>query len=263
MDLLRTIKRPLGRLLRSYREARRLRLIHADRIYQLFEQNTLTKLFSLLDVDCVFDIGANAGQYATMLRKQVGYKGLIVSCEPVPYLAELLKRLAAGDDRWHIEDVAISSTDGTAVFNIMKQDQFSSLGTPLHPETFGLEGSNSVVEKITVRTETLCSLYARLQKRFGFGNPFLKLDTQGLDVAIVTAAGDCIHSFVGLQSELAIKRLYSESTDFRDAIQLYLSQGFELTSLVPNNEGHFPRLLEVDCIMTRRDLWTNGGLLSK
>lgn len=255
MDLLQIIKRNLRPLRRSFREARHLRLIHADRLYQLFEQKTLAQLFSLLNVDCVFDIGANAGQYATMLRKQVGYRGFIISCEPVPHLAELVNTIAARDDRWYVEDVAIASTDGTAVFNIMKQDQFSSLGTPLHAEAFGLEGCNAISDQVTVRTETLCSLYDRFRRRLGFHNPFLKLDTQGLDVAIVRAADDCIRQFVGLQSELAVKRLYSESIDFRDAIALYVAQGFELTALVPNNEGHFPRLLEIDCIMTRRDLW--------
>jgi hypothetical protein len=35
-------------------------------------------------------------------------------------------------------------------------------------------------------------------------------------------------------------------------IQKYTALGFVLSALVPNNGGHFPDLLEIDCIMYRR-----------
>lgn len=232
-----------------------MRITKKDRLFELFEQDTLKQLFGLLSVDCVFDIGANAGQYATMLRKRVGYKGLIISCEPIPHLASRLRGLASHDKAWHVEEVAVTNRDGACEFNVMQSDQFSSLGMPSHAEAPGFETANSVASRLVVRGETLCSLYQRMSQQYGFTSPFLKMDTQGFDVAIVMAAGSCLGRFVGLQSELAVKKLYRESVDFRDAIRVYESHGFELTALVPNNEGHFPRLLETDCIMTRRDLW--------
>ena len=60
--------------------------------------------------------------------------------------------------------------------------------------------------------------------------------------------------FVGLQSELAIKRIYERSLDFREALTFYQSLGFELSALIPNNAGHFPVLIEIDCIMGRKDI---------
>jgi len=59
---------------------------------------------------------------------------------------------------------------------------------------------------------------------------------------------------VGLQSELAIKKIYESSVDFRDALTFYQSLGFELSALVPNNAGYFPVLIEIDCIMGRKDI---------
>jgi len=260
MNLLRTIKRPLRWLSRSCREVSKLRITSSDRLYELFEQQTLQKLFEFLKVDCVFDVGANAGQYASMLRKRVGYRGLIISCEPIPHLATHLRSLSVNDKNWYVEEVAISSRNGTTEFNVMQSDQFSSLGTPFHADASGFESLNKVAQRISVRAETLCSLYQRMSRKYGYSNPFLKMDTQGHDVAIVCAAGPCLSKFVGLQSELAVKKLYQESVDFRDAIGIYESRGFELTAFVPNNMGHFPRLLETDCIMIRRDLW---GLSSR
>jgi hypothetical protein len=60
--------------------------------------------------------------------------------------------------------------------------------------------------------------------------------------------------FVGLQSELAVKKLYTNSVDFRSAITLYGECGFQLSAFVPNNAGYFPQLIETDCIMVRDDL---------
>jgi hypothetical protein len=57
-----------------------------------FEQIQIAKLFQALKIDCVFDVGANEGQYARMLRSEVGYTGPIVSFEPVPAAAERLRR---------------------------------------------------------------------------------------------------------------------------------------------------------------------------
>ncbi|HXW74131.1 MAG TPA: hypothetical protein VEK10_04895, partial [Steroidobacteraceae bacterium] len=128
------------------------------------------------DIDCVFDVGANAGQYARMLRQRVGYRGQIVSYEPIPERAATLRAAAAHD---------------------------------------------------------------------------LKLDTQGHDLSVATGAGERLRDFVGLQSELAIQRLYDGAPSFEEALEFYRSRGFELSALVPNNLGHFPRLLEIDCIMFR------------
>ena len=105
-----------------------------------------------------------------------------------------------------------------------------------------------------MRTENLATTVDRLRRQFGFARPFLKLDTQGFDTQIVSAAPEAVKTFVGLQSELAIKKLYADSVDFREAITVYEQCGFELSALVPNNAGHFPRLVEVDCIMVRADL---------
>lgn len=224
------------------------------KMYELWEVDHLQQLFKYFDVDCVFDVGANTGQYATMLREKVGYKGLIVSFEPDPDVAAGLAKKAAGQPRWLVEDLAISAKDGTAQFNVMKESEFSSLSAPRHDQVDLFRELNQVCKTVTVRTENLATTVDRLRGQFGFSRPFLKLDTQGFDTQIVSAAPQAVRTFVGLQSELAIKKLYADSVDFREAITVYEECGFELSALVPNNAGHFPRLIEVDCIMVRADL---------
>jgi hypothetical protein len=122
---------------------------------------------------------------------------------------------------------------------------------------------NRVVEKISVSTESLSAAFHRLQRKYGFMRPFLKLGTQGFDVEVLKSGLDVVQTFVGLQSELAVKKIYDRSVDFREAISFYESLGFELSAFVPNNAGHFPALIEVDCVMVRRNSMTRFLSLSQ
>lgn len=231
-----------------------LRLCDARHLNEVVEPEYLKKLFAHFAIDCVFDIGANAGQYASMLRKQVGYRGLILSFEPIPEMAERIRQASAADEQWQIEELAVSDANGTATFNIMVGSQFSSLSKPRHDETPTFQELNRVTKSIEVRTESLDSVFTRLQQKYGFTHPYLKMDTQGHDVAIARGSSSALPQFIGLQSELAIKKLYASSVDFREAITYYQGRGFELSALIPNNQGKFPELVECDCVMIKAAL---------
>lgn len=243
----------------AIRKAANLRLVDMRRLHAQGECRHLARLLRHYEVDCVFDVGANLGQYAGMLRRKVGFKGLIVSFEPLPDAAAELRRRSAHDPRWIVEEKALSSENGERTFHVMADSQFSSLSAPCHDETGLFEGLNRNVRDIRVVTETLDSAFARLSAAHGFRRPFLKLDTQGHDVDILSHTA-IAGQFVGLQSELAVRRLYEDSVDFRDALALYESLGFALSAFVPNNAGHFPLLIETDCIMIRRNLVADSDL---
>src|SRR5689334_3686533 len=231
-----------------------LRLVDRRRLSQLPERTHMRRLLAYLDVDCVFDVGANTGQYASMLRRRAGFRGRIISFEPIPEAAAEVRRKAERDPLWTVEQVALADTSGTRVFNVMAFSEFSSLSDPKNDEVGLFEEMNRPVRSVLVKTETLAEAFPRLQARYGFRRPFLKLDTQGFDPAVLRGAGAMLSQFVGFQSELSIRRIYQDATDFREALTFYQSLGFELSALVPNNDGHFPALIEIDCIMVRRDL---------
>jgi FkbM family methyltransferase len=230
------------------------RLVDSRRLAILPERMHLRRLLSWLDVDCVFDVGANTGQYATMLRRNAGYRGRIISFEPIPEAAEQVRRKAAGDKAWTLEQLALAESAGRRTFNVMAGSEFSSLSQPKSDEVGLFSELNRPVRAITVETQTLDQAFRRLQDQFGFRRPFLKMDTQGFDLSVLQGAQACLQQFVGFQSELSIKRIYEQATDFRDALRVYEGLGFDLSAFVPNNGGHFPALIEMDCILVRRDL---------
>jgi len=232
----------------------RMSLVDRSKLAVLFEQDHLQKLLCELRVDCVFDVGANAGQYAGMLRTKAKYKGRIVSFEPLANEFKKLQEGSKSDPLWDIERAGITASGGARTFNVMKSSQFSSFSDPTFDVTDKFAAATTILDRLEVDTVTMKSAYDKYHGKYGIKRPFLKLDTQGLDVDILTGSKSVLQNFVGFQSELAIKKIYERSEDFKRALAIYTDLGFELSALVPNNAGHFPTLIEIDCIMIRRDL---------
>lgn len=214
----------------------------------LFEQIHLKRFLNEFNIDCVFDVGANEGQYVTMLR-EIGYKGTIISFEPIPNAVEILRNKSISDSKWIVEQAALDSVVRKMTFNIMVGSQFSSLHLPSDKEIDIFKNQNVVCEKLTIDTSTLKEMFTKYEHKLNFKRPFLKMDTRGHDLSVAQGAQDELQRFIGLQSELSIKKIYEDSSDYRTTLDFYASQGFELSALVPNNQGHFPRLIEIDCIM--------------
>jgi FkbM family methyltransferase len=221
------------------------------RAVRLDEERHLSRLFRYLDVDCVFDVGANIGQYGHMLRKYVGYQGQIISFEPNPTAFDRLQVAASGDAQWHVEQIALGSVPGRCEFHAYDRSDlgsFRSFGNSVHaPQTM-----NSTT--ISVEVRTLEYYLSSIKNQYKFERPFLKLDTQGFDVEVAKGAGQELREFVGLQSEIAFQTIYDGAPDYLSAFELYQSYGFVISRLVPIHEVHFPELVEMDVIMIRGDL---------
>ena len=105
-------------------------IVKPDEVSRMQEWVHLRRFFRHFAVDCVFDVGANRGQYAQMIRNKAGFEGDIISFEPIPGLARELREMSAFDPHWHIEERALDREAGPATFNEMAESQFSSLLRP-------------------------------------------------------------------------------------------------------------------------------------
>jgi len=196
-------------------------------------------------VDCVLDVGANVGQFGNELR-MLGYGGRIISFEPDPGCFEELEQCARADGNWHAVNLALGDADGSATFNIMATRVFNSFLTPTTREASDYQKHNVIKEVVTVEVRRLDEIFQDLAKRFGFSRPFLKMDTQGFDIRVFNGAAGVHQSFVGLKSELSIKRLYENVPDWTDVIRLYDKAGFELSAMFSVHPEK-DRLIEMDC----------------
>ncbi|MCK1642988.1 FkbM family methyltransferase [Bradyrhizobium sp. 157] len=246
------LRRKVSVLKNGYIDCSRGGFYEEDEFYKLAEAQALSTFLRRFDIDCVLDVGANRGQYATALRKNAGYAGHIVSLEPIPIVFEELARNAARDPLWHCENCALSDVAKQQDFHVMRGDQFSSFLAPTSEEFSLLEERNSISSTITVNAQTLAEVYEHWKKRIGFRRPFLKLDTQGYDHVILSSGGSSVSCFLGIQSEVAFKRLYVNALSFSEMVSFMDRIGFGLSFIFPNNAGHFPNCIEQDAIFFNR-----------
>jgi FkbM family methyltransferase len=205
----------------------------------------LRRLFDWLGIEVVLDVGANRGQYRDFLRTEVGYSGSIVSWEPIPALAAELRSRATGDPDWRVESAALGRVEGRTVLHVMRDTEFSSLHAPTPETTKRFDRKTEYVD-VQVEVRTLSGEIDRLSQWLAGRCTYLKLDTQGSDLDVLEGAGTAIQAIDALQSEVAVRRLYEGSPDLVQSLTRIRGLGFEPSGVFPNNEGHFPWLLELD-----------------
>ena len=229
-------------------------LVPKSRSWKLQSAIHLKRLFELLQIDCVIDVGANLGQYRTFLRNEVGFRGLIVSFEPIPTHVRTLLEMAKSDGLWIVEGCALGGTTGEAPFNVMVDSQFSSFLTPEHTDVELFAAQNKVSQRVTVPIRMLDDVFPSIEQRFNCQSVFLKLDTQGYDLEVLKGAANTLSRVRALQTEASVKAIYKGMPDYTAAISMLDALGFELSGIFPNNPGHFPRLIEFDAVMIRKTL---------
>ena len=145
-------------------------------------QPGLMEFLESRDIDVVFDVGANEGFFGEFLRQE-GYRGLIVSFEPLDQVFGALERRASGDSGWEVHRVGLGDTPGAAVINVSEASVFSSL-LPHRDAALSFDARSAPerTEKITL--DTLDSFAGRFAGR----RCFLKIDTQGYEHQVLCGA---------------------------------------------------------------------------
>jgi FkbM family methyltransferase len=216
------------------------------------ERYFAVRLFDRLKPDCVFDVGANVGQYAQLLR-QSGFRGLIFSFEPNPIAFEELKRNASFDPNWHCFPNAIGAEARRTSFNIMKAADLSSFLDPA-ADALDFKELNVVERVVEVEVSTLNDCVPQLQSEHGFTNPFLKMDTQGFDLEVLRGGSSVLNRFCGALSEIPVWKIYDKSPGFTESVEAFSRVGFDVAAFFSVNPELLLRVIEFNCYCVRRDL---------
>lgn len=183
------------------------------------------------NVNVVFDIGANTGQYSTGLRK-AGFTGRIVSFEPLSRSFSVLQSKAAKDPLWDCQQCALGDVDGTIPINVAGNAEASSSVLPMlkrHQDAY--PPANYIgTEEVPIRR-----LDAVAEEVLQPGDTaFLKIDVQGFEKQVLAGAKSTVESrCAGLQLELSFLPLYDGAMLIPEALNLVYSMGFTLTGLLP------------------------------
>jgi FkbM family methyltransferase len=210
------------------------------------------QLAAVLDrfaIACVLDVGANAGQYGSMLRAW-GYRGRIVSFEPVAAAHARLELRAAADPDWQVAPrMALGAKDGEATIEVSADSDMSSL-LPQTELLRRLSASSRVVgrERVPIRRlDGLAKEYVKRGER-----TFLKVDTQGFEAEVLAGARELLPRLQGIQLEMSLVRCYEGERDFRELIDDLARAGFSPWLFLPGYFEHkLARQLQLDGVFMR------------
>ena len=211
-----------------------------------------TQIVSLLarhEVNCVFDIGANVGQYAKAIRKN-GYPGRIISFEPLSGTHDQLTARAAGDTDWDVAPrSAIGAAPGETQIHVSPESDMSSI-LPLDATAHDRLVSTRTIGMETVPVTTVAdALTAHVT---GATNIFLKSDTQGFEAQVLAGAAGCWDRITGVQLELSIQPIYEGQPDHLPLLELLAAQGLRPHLVIPGYwSRHYGHMLEYDVVCFR------------
>jgi FkbM family methyltransferase len=195
----------------------------------------------------VLDVGAGIGQFAQRIRSE-GFKGRIISFEPVARTFADLQRRSSLDPEWTSVNVALGDRDGDARVNVAGNLWSSSL----LPMAFAHE--QAAPQSVYVGEES--TRLARLDSLDVLGTDdraYLKVDVQGAEGAVLAGAAGVFHRIVAVELELSLVELYEGQELLPSLHQQMRSNGFTLVWLgdATFRDAVSDEILAVDGIFVR------------
>ena len=182
------------------------------------------------NIDIVFDVGANTGQFGKELRSS-GYDGQIVSFEPLSEAYMHLKNLCDTDKKWTAHPrCAVGERAGFVTINVAGNSASSSL-LPMLDSHILAAPHTAYIGKEEVEIQMLDSIIPGYLD--GFKNPLLKIDTQGYEWAVLDGSKEVLSLMMGVVLEMSLVPLYEGQHLWGEIIERLEGLGFSLWALQP------------------------------
>lgn len=201
-------------------------------------------------IELVFDVGASAGLYGRHARAE-GYKGRIVSFEPLPDAYAKLTEIASADPLWTVHKrCAVGSEAGEAEINISGNSLSSSLLNMLQSHTSAEPGSSYIGKAKTdvIALDSVFDLY-----HVNGEKTHLKIDTQGYESKVLKGVERNLKNIFAVELEMSLVPLYEGQDLYMHFLHFFEENNFYLWSLEPvfaNPETG--QLLQFDAVFVRK-----------
>lgn len=213
------------------------------RWFPKFEERNIAFLFAECNIDHIIDIGANAGQFAGKMRS-AGYKGKIISFEPVQRIHDQLVDNSRHDPLWTAAPrMALGSSDGEAIMNIMDDPALSSV-----LDLFGRQPSS----RETVPMRRLDSVLQDLELDHN-ASIALKIDVQGLEQEVLDGAPNALARAKAILIELSLSPTYVGETNYLKILNWLYERQFDAVYFCPVvNRPSLGKMYQVDALLVKR-----------
>ena len=199
-------------------------------------------------IDTLLDIGANSGQYASLMR-EYGYKGNIISFEPLKDAFEELKMNSIKDNNWLVNNYAIGDKNATSLINIAG-NSFSSSILDMLPSHLNSAPESKYVAKEEIQIKKLDSIFDSFIKNGD--KVMMKIDVQGFEKNVLDGANKSLNRIEIIQLEMSVIPLYENEMILVDMINYLDNKNYKLFSLENGYfDSHTGKLLQVDGIFEK------------
>tara|TARA_B100000795_G_C22777996_1_gene430928 strand:+ start:998 stop:1729 length:732 start_codon:yes stop_codon:yes gene_type:complete len=203
------------------------------------------------NIDYLFDIGANEGQFINELR-YYGFRGKILSFEP---LSEAHKKLIINSQRdvnWKVyKRIAVGNKNSKNIINV-SQNSVSSSILEINKRHTESAPNSKIIGKESIEERKFEDIFCELDIKEK--NLFLKIDTQGYESQVLDGAEKILNLFKGILVEVSLTELYKNQKTWLEIINKIENLGFEIWSIdrgfTNKNNG---RSLQADLVFFRKN----------
>ena len=201
-------------------------------------------------IELLFDVGANVGQYA-MHARESGYKGKIISFEPLPDAYEKILKNSKNDPLWTVHKrCALGKCINEMEINISQNSQSSSI-LSMHPLHSSTAPESSYIGKAMTDVITLDSIFNSYRKNDE--KIFLKIDVQGFESEVLKGLALNLKNVFAVEIELSVVPLYEKQELCNYFFSFFEENGFTLWSLAPIfKRDETGELLQFDAVFVRK-----------
>ena len=210
-------------------------------------QYRLQTILRLRKINAIFDVGANTGQFALALR-EIGYKGRIISIEPLLSAHQTLIEASSQDKNWIVHPrCAISDHEGTQTIHVSENSVSSSL-RPQLPIHLKSAPQSKIIGQDMVNVTTLDSLFSSYASAVpsSTNNYLLKVDAQGHEFSILEKS-NILTSLSAILLELSVEPMFEGEQTLHFISEWLSNHGFKLWSLAPSfADSQTGRIMQYD-----------------
>ena len=209
-----------------------------------------SRIINNFNIDIVFDVGANDGEFGSIVLDE-GFKGTMISFEPVSIAHEKLKLKAKNYKNWIVHQrVALGNETGTTTINIAGNNAASSsileMGST-HIKSAPYSQYISSEEVNIIKLDSIFNDYVAP------GNEVMvKIDVQGYEEHVLLGASNILNKVRVIKLECSLKSLYDGDKTYDFYFDWLIDKGYRLFDVDPGHiDGNTGQLLQFDAIFVK------------
>ncbi len=206
---------------------------------------TIVSEIDKANISVVIDVGANIGQFGIDIRRY-GFKGKIISFEPVKNTFSLLLKTITKHQPWDAIQLGLGAVDSTEMINVSGNSGLSSSLLKMksvHVENFP---DSKTVYSECIKISTIDSQLSNL----GIlpESILLKLDVQGFEASVLRGAANSLSRIPLCFLEVSLIPLYEEEMTLLPVLSLLQNSGHEVVNVSRGIKAKNGQLLQLDIL---------------